>query len=79
MISGPGSGAPGSQLTFVVEVQRDGTAASGQTVTFNVNPNDETATLGSTSETTDRDGRAQTILTAWRQCLRFILNHCNEQ
>ena len=46
VISGPGSGAPGSQLTFVVEVQRDGTAASGQTVTFNVSPNDGTATLG---------------------------------
>ena len=33
VISGPGSGTPSdSQLTFVVEVRRDGTAASGQTV-----------------------------------------------
>ena len=63
VISGPGSGAPGSQLTFVVEVRRDETAASGQTVTFSVSPNNGTASLGTTSTTTGSNGRAQTILT----------------
>ena len=63
VISGPGSGAPGSQLTFVVEVRRDGTAVSGQTVTFSVSPNNGTASLGTTSTTTLSNGRAQTILT----------------
>ena len=63
VVRDPGSGARGTTLTFVVEVQEDGTTAQGETVTFNVSPNDETATLGSTSETTGSDGRAETTLT----------------
>ena len=63
VISGPGSGAPGSQLTFVVEVRRDGTAASGQTVDFSITSGDGNASLGTTSTTTGSNGRAQTILT----------------
>ena len=52
VISGPGSGAPGSQLTFVVEVRRDGTAASGQTVDFSITSGHGNASLGTTSTTT---------------------------
>ena len=63
VISGPGSGAPGSQLTFVVEVRRDGTAASGQTVDFSITSGDGNASLNPTSPTTGNNGRAQTILT----------------
>ena len=62
VISGPGSGAPGSQLTFVVEVRRDGTAASGQTVAFSITPGDGNASLGTPSTTTGSNGRAQTTL-----------------
>ena len=63
VISGPGSGAPGSQLTFVVEVRRDGTAASGQTVDFSITSGHGNASLGTTITTTGSNGRAQTILT----------------
>ena len=63
VISGPGSGTPGSQLTFVVEVRRDGTAASGQTVDFSITSGNGNASLGTTSTTTGSNGRAQTILT----------------
>ena len=34
VVSGPGSGDPGDALAFTVEVQDDGSAASGKTVTF---------------------------------------------
>ena len=61
MISGPGSGAPGDTLTFVVEVRRDGTAASGQTVDFSITSGDGNASLGSASEMTS-NGQAQTTL-----------------
>ena len=50
VIGGPGSGAPGSQLTFVVEVRRDGTAASGQTVDFSITSGDGNASLGTTND-----------------------------
>ena len=63
VISSPGSGDPGDALTFVVEVQEDGTATEGQTVTFSVSPNDATVSLSPTSATTGSDGRAQTTLT----------------
>ena len=63
VISSPGSGDPGDALTFVVEVQEDGTATQGQTVTFSVSPDDGTASLSTTSATTGSDGRAQTTLT----------------
>ena len=62
VISGPGSGAPGDTLTFVVEVREDGTATSGETVDFSITAGDGNATLGSTSETTGSNGRAQTTL-----------------
>ena len=62
VISGPGSGAPGDTLTFVVEVREDGTATSGETVDFNITAGDGNATLGSTSETTGSDGRAETTI-----------------
>ena len=62
VISGPGSGAPGSQLTFVVEVRENGSPASGQTVTFSITSGDGNASLGSASETTGSNGQAQTTL-----------------
>ena len=60
--NGPGSGAPGDTLTFVVEVREDGTAASGETVDFSITAGDGNATLGSASETTGSDGQAQTTI-----------------
>ena len=63
MVSGPGSGAPGDALTFTVEVQEDGSAASGKTVTFSITSGDGNASLGTTSTTTGSNGRAQTTLT----------------
>ena len=63
VVTSPGSGEPGDTLTFVVEVQQDGTLTQGLTVTFSVSPNNGTALLGTTSTTTLSNGRAQTILT----------------
>ena len=62
VISGPGSGAPGSQLTFVVEVREDGSPAPNQSVTFSITSGDANASLGSASETTGSNGQAQTTL-----------------
>lgn len=62
VVSGPGSGTPGDTLTFIVEVQQDGSLVSGHTVTFSINPNDGNVTLGTTSTTTDTNGRAQTTI-----------------
>ena len=63
MISGPGSGDPGDALTFTVEVQEDGSAASGKTVTFSITSGDGNASLGATSATTGSNGRASTSVT----------------
>ncbi len=63
VISGPGSGAPGDALTFTVEVQEDGSAASGKTVTFSITSGDGNASLGTTSITTGSNGRASTSVT----------------
>ena len=63
MVSGPGSGDPGDSLTFTVEVQEDGSAASGKTVTFSITSGDGNASLSTTSATTGSNGRAQTTLT----------------
>ncbi|MXX37414.1 MAG: hypothetical protein F4Z85_04925 [Gemmatimonadetes bacterium] len=54
---------PGGGMTFTVEVQEDGSPASGQTVSFSVSPADGTASLSSSSATTDSKGQAQTKLT----------------
>ena len=62
MISGPGSGDPGDSLTFTVEVQEDGSAASGKTVTFSITSGDGNASLGTASTTTGSNGRASTTL-----------------
>ena len=62
-VSGPGSGKPGDTLTFTVEVQEDGSAASGKTVTFSITSGDGNASLNSTSATTGSNGRASTTLT----------------
>ena len=64
VIRGPGSGAPGDTLTFVVEVQKDGIADTNQDqgVTFSVSPSDGNITLGTTNVTADSNGRAQTTL-----------------
>ena len=62
-VSGPGSGDPGDDLTFTVEVQEDGTAASGKTVTFSITSGDGNASLNPTSATTGSNGRASTTLT----------------
>ena len=63
VISGPGSGEPGDSLTFTVEVQEDGSAASGKTVTFSITSGDGNASLGTTSATTGSNGRASTSVT----------------
>ena len=63
VVSGPGSGAPGDALTFTVEVQEDGSAASGKTVTFSITSGDGNASLNSTSATTGSNGQASTTLT----------------
>ena len=63
VVSGPGSGDPGDALAFTVEVQEDGSAASGKTVTFSITSGDGNASLGTTSITTGSNGRAQTTLT----------------
>ena len=63
VISGPGSGAPGDTLTFVVEVrENENRAHQDQTVDFSIPPGDGNVSLGSTSETTGSNGRAQTTL-----------------
>ena len=64
-ISGPGSGAPGNTLTFIVEVREDGAAESGERVDFSITSGDGNASLGSTSETAGHNGQvgqAQTTL-----------------
>ena len=58
----PGSGSPGDELTFTVRVRKDGSPASGETVTFGISPNNGTVSLSSTSTTTDSDGHASTTL-----------------
>ena len=63
MVSGPGSGDPGDTLTFTVEVQEDGSAASGKTVTFGITSGDGNASLNPTSATTGSNGQASTSLT----------------
>ena len=62
VIRGPGSGRPGSGLTFTVEVQEDGSPASGKGVTFSVSPDNETVLLTATSLITNSNGRAETTL-----------------
>ena len=62
VVSGPGSGDPGDSLTFTVQVQEDGSAASGKTVTFSIISGDGNASLGTTSTTTGSDGRASTTV-----------------
>ena len=49
-------------MTFDVDVQEDGSAAPGKTVTFSVSPDDGTVSLSTTSATTDSNGRASTTL-----------------
>ena len=63
VVSGPGSGNPGDALTFTVEVQEDGSAASGKTVSFSITSGDGNASLNPTSATTGSNGRASTSVT----------------
>ena len=63
VVSGPGSGKPGDALTFTVEVQEDGSAASGKSVAFSITSGDGNASLNSTSATTGSNGQASTTLT----------------
>ena len=63
VVSGPGSGDPGDTLTFTVEVQEDGSTASGKTVTFSITSGDGNASLNPTSATTGNNGQASTTLT----------------
>ena len=62
MTSSPWPLDPGESMTFTVEAQEDGSAVSGETVTFSVSPDDGTVLLSTTSETTDSSGQAQTTL-----------------
>ncbi len=63
VVTAPGSGDPGDELTFTVEVQEDGSAASGKTVSFSITSGDGNATLNPESATTDTDGQASTTIT----------------
>ena len=60
VIQSPGSGDPGDWLTFIVEVQEDGSPASEKTVTFSITSGDGNLSfLGGTSTgTTGDNGRA---------------------
>ncbi|MDE0043691.1 MAG: Ig-like domain-containing protein [Candidatus Poribacteria bacterium] len=58
-----GFSQPGDSVTFTAEVGESGSPLQGQTVTFNVSPDNGTASLNPTSATTDSDGRTQTTLT----------------
>ena len=64
VVNSPGSGDPGDWLTFIVEVQEDGSPASGQTVTFSITSGDGNLSfLGGTSTgTTGDNGRASKTL-----------------
>ena len=63
VVTSPGSGNPGDALTFTVQVQEDGSAASGKTVTFSITSGDANASLNPASATTDTDGQASTTIT----------------
>ena len=84
VISGPGSGAPGSQLTFVVEVRARTEAPHqclrvNQSVTFSITSGDGNATLNTTSTTTDSNGQAQTLRSRWETVPPVhTRDHCNE-
>ena len=62
MFNSPWPLDPGEGMTFSVDVQEDGSAALGKTVTFSVSPDDGTVSLSTTSATTDSNGQAQTTL-----------------
>ena len=61
---------PGDTVTFVASVRqvRDGAnrGVSGETITFSLSPNNGTASLSTTSGTTDSNGSARTTLTLSR-------------
>ena len=63
VLSSPGTGNPGDTLTFSVQVQEDGNAASGKTVSFGNTSSDGNASLNPASAATDRKGRASTTIT----------------
>ena len=54
--------SPLESVTFTLEVQKDGSPVSGESVTFSVSPDDGIASLSTTSATTDSNGQAQTTL-----------------
>ena len=62
IVSGPGSGAAGDTLPFVVEVRADEVASPDEDVTFSITSGDGNATLSTASDTTDTDGQAQTTV-----------------
>ncbi len=62
MITSPWPGKPGGSFPFTIEVQEDGSPASGQAVSFSVSPFDGTALLYPASATTGSSGRVQTTL-----------------
>ena len=53
---------PGESAGFTVLLRKDGRGVSGKTVTFSVSPDDGTASLSTTSTTTNINGQAQTTL-----------------
>ena len=60
VVNSPGSGDPGDWLTFIVEVQEDGSPVSGQTVTFSITSGDGNLSFlgGKSTGTTHSNGRA---------------------
>ena len=60
VVNNPGSGKPGDWLTFIVEVQEDGSPVSGQTVTFSITSGNGNLSFlgGKSTGTTHSNGRA---------------------
>ena len=55
--------SPGESVAFTFSLRKeDGSGVSGRTVTFSVSPNNGTASLSTTSATTDSNGGARTTL-----------------
>ena len=82
VIHSPGSADPGKTMTFIVEVQEDGSPVStDETVTFSITSGDGNAWLGywgtdtTRSGSTGSNGRAATTIRLGKKASRFIHGH----
>lgn len=62
VVTSPGSGRPGDSLTFAVEVLRGSMTVSGERVRFRITSGDGNASLSPSSDLSDTDGQAQTVI-----------------